>query len=65
VDPTGVTLKLLQKPLADGEAGFDGHISNVMAANFAMNPADIYKIYADGPFGDARTITNWTSSLFK
>lgn len=65
VDPTGVSVKLLQKPLSDGEAGFDGHVSNVMAANFAMNPADIYRFYSSGPFGDAKDITNWTVGLFK
>ena len=65
VDPTGTTVKLLQKPLADAEAGFDGHISNVMAANYAVNPADVYRIYASGPFGDSNDVTKWTSSLFK
>ena len=65
VDPTGVNVKLLQKPAADAEAGFDGHISNVMAANYALNPADVYRIYATGPFGDSNDIAKWTTGLFK
>jgi hypothetical protein len=65
VDPTGVNVKLLQKPIADAEAGFDGHISNVMAANYAVNPADVYRIYASGPFGDSNDVTKWTTNLFK
>jgi hypothetical protein len=65
VDPTGTSVKLLQKPQADSEPGFDGYLSNVQVANYALNPADVYKIYASGPFGDSNDVMKWTTSLFK
>lgn len=65
VDPTGTALKLLQKPQSDSEPGFDGYMSNVMVSNYALNPADVYRIYAGGPFGDSNDVMKWTSSLFK
>ncbi len=65
VDPTGTSVKLLQKPQADSEPGFDGYLSNVQVANYALNPADVYKIYASGAFGDSNDVMKWTTSLFK
>lgn len=65
VDPTGTSIKLLQKPQADSEPGFDGYMSNVQVANYALNPADVYKIYASGPFGDSNDVMKWTTTLFK
>jgi hypothetical protein len=64
VDPTGVNLKMLQKPNTDGENGFDGHISNVSLSNFPLTPSEIYRIYANGPFGTSTDVFTWTSSLF-
>lgn len=65
VDPTGVKLKLLDRAGADGEAGFDGHIANVTAANTALSPSDIYRMYSNGPFGNSANVISWTTSWFK
>ena len=65
VDPTGVKLKMLQKPSTDGENGFDGHVSNVSVSNFVLTPSEIYRIYSNGPFGTSTDVISWTSSLFK
>lgn len=64
VDPTGVKLKMLERPGTDGEPGFDGHLSNVSASNFALSPSDIYRIYANGPFGKSTDIVSWAGSMF-
>lgn len=64
VDPTGVKLKMLERPGSDGEPGFDGHLSNVSASNFALSPSDIYRIYANGPFGKATDVLSWAGGLF-
>jgi len=55
VDPTGVTLKVVDR------GGFDGYLSNLSAANFTLNPAQIYNIYSNGPSGASPTLI---SSLF-
>ena len=64
VDPTGVALKVLQKPASDGENGFDGHLSNLSLSNFSLSPSEIYRIYANGPFGTSTDVISWTTSLF-
>lgn len=64
VDPTGVKLKMLERPGSDGEPGFDGHLANVSASNFALSPSDIYRIYANGPFGKATDVFSWAGGLF-
>ena len=63
VDPTGVSLKVLQKQASGGENGFDGHISNLSLSNFSLSPSEIYRIYANGPFGTSTDVISWTSSL--
>ena len=55
VDPTGVTLKVVDR------GGFDGYVSNVSAANLTLNPGQIYDIYSKGPSGASPTLL---SSLF-
>ena len=64
VDPTGVKLKMLQKPSPDGENGFDGHIANLSMSNFSLSPSDMYRIYSNGPFGTSAGVTSWMTSLF-
>ncbi len=65
VDPTGVKLKMLQKPNPDGENGFDGHIANLNVSNFSLSPSDMYRIYSNGPFGTSAAVSSWMSSLVK
>lgn len=65
VDPTGVKVKMLEAPNGDGENGFDGHVSNVNAVNIALSPADIYKLYANGPFGNSTDVLTFATSFFK
>jgi hypothetical protein len=58
VDPTGVTPKI------SGRGGFDGHISEMSVANYAMNPSEIYRMYIAGPEGATLNIVDWVKSLF-
>lgn len=58
VDPTGVTPVVLDK------GGFDGYISNLAVANYAMNPGEIYRTYISGPSGASNDILKWIGSLF-
>jgi len=65
VDPTGVTLKMLQKASSDSENGFDGHISNLSLTNFSLSPSDMYRIYSNGPFGTSAGVSSWMTNLFR
>jgi hypothetical protein len=58
VDPTGVLPKISER------GGFDGHISEMSVANYAMNPAEIYRMYIAGPEGATLDIVDWVKSLF-
>ena len=58
VDPTGVSVKMLKN------GGFDGHIRNVAASNYALTPSDIYRIYQAGPTGSSNSILAVIASLF-
>jgi hypothetical protein len=58
VDPTGVSAKLLK------EGGFDGHVSNVAAYNYALTPSEVYRIYQAGPSGSSNSVLSWFSALF-
>ena len=59
VDPTGV------KPVICGRGGFDGYISNMAVANYAMNPDEIYRTYLSGPEGGFSNTLDWATSMFK
>lgn len=59
VDPTGV------KALVTEEGGFDGYISNLEVANYAMNPDEIYRTYLSGPEGVSLNPITWLASLFQ
>lgn len=59
VDPTGVTIKLLER------GGFDGYIGNTSVANYAMNPDEIYRTYLSGPNGATLDILKWIEALFR
>lgn len=58
VDPTGVTPKVTDR------GGFDGYISNMTVANYAMNPDEIYRTYISGPEGATYNILEWITSFF-
>jgi hypothetical protein len=59
VDPTGQI-----KPLICERGGFDGYISNMAVANYAMNPDEIYRAYISGPEGATLNPFEWLKSLF-
>ena len=59
VDPTGVEPKVCDR------GGFDGYISNMATANYAMNPDEIYRTYLSGPQGANYNIVSWALSLFQ
>ena len=59
VDPTGVTMNLVDR------GGFDGYIGNTMAGAYSMNPDEIYRTYLSGPQGSSMNILAWIASLFK
>ena len=59
VDPTGVA------PIVTDKGGFDGYISNMSVANYAMNPDEIYRTYIAGPSGTSGDVMSWIASLFK
>jgi hypothetical protein len=58
VDPTGVSPKI------SDHKGFDGYVSQMSVANYAMNPAEIYRMYIAGPEGATLDIVDWFKSLF-
>jgi len=58
VDPMGVSPVILDK------GGFDGYISNLAVANYAMNPGEIYRTYISGPQGSSNDVFKWIGSLF-
>jgi hypothetical protein len=58
VDPMGV------KPVVCDRGGFDGYISNLAVANYAMNPGEIYRTYISGPQGASNDVFKWIGSLF-
>jgi hypothetical protein len=70
VDPTGVTPKVSDPPnITDSTkdsvgGGFDGYTSEMSVANYAMNPAEIYRMYIAGPEGATLDIVDWVKSLF-
>jgi hypothetical protein len=58
VDPTGVTMNILDR------GGFDGYIGNTVAAAHSMNPDEIYRAYLSGPNGSSMDVLQWIQSLF-
>ena len=58
VDPTGVTMNIVDR------GGFDGYIGNTMTAAYSMNPDEIYRTYLSGPNGSSMDILHWIQSLF-
>jgi len=58
VDPTGVTMNLLDR------GGFDGYIGNTMVGAYSMNPDEIYRNYLSGPNGVSMDILSWIETLF-
>jgi hypothetical protein len=58
VDPTGVTMDIVER------GGFDGYIGNTMVGAYSMNPDEIYRAYLSGPQGSSMDILNWVYSLF-
>jgi hypothetical protein len=59
VDPTGVTMNLLDR------GGFDGYIGNTSSGAYTMNPDEIYRAYLGGPNGSSMNVISWFLSLFK
>lgn len=59
VDTVGVA------PVVTDKGGFDGYISNMSVANYAMNPDEIYRTYIAGPSGTTGDVMSWIASLFK
>jgi hypothetical protein len=58
VDPTGVTMNVVDR------GGFDGYIGNTMAGAYSMNPDEIYRAYLSGPQGSSMDIFAWIASIF-
>jgi hypothetical protein len=58
VDPTGVN------PVICDKGGFDGYITKLGVANYAMNPGEIYRNYIAGPEGTSNNALKWFGSLF-
>jgi hypothetical protein len=59
VDPTGVSMNILDR------GGFDGYIGNTMVGAYSMNPDEIYRAYLSGPNGASMDILRWIESLFR
>ena len=59
VDPTGVSITMLEN------GGFDGYVGNTNVAGSAMNPDEIYSMYLSGPGGSSYNILSWFASVFK
>jgi hypothetical protein len=58
VDPTGVTPKICER------GGFDGYVSGMSVANYALNPDEIYRAYLSGPEGVGTDIFGWLYATF-
>jgi len=58
VDPNGV------KAVVCDRDGFDGYISGMSVAGYAMNPDEIYRLYLSGPEGGTSNLLGWATSLF-
>jgi hypothetical protein len=59
VDPNSVVPVILDR------GGFDGYISNLQVAGYALNPEEIYRLYSTGPTGTNLDIISWFLSLFQ
>ena len=59
VDPTGVSMNIVDR------SGFDGYIGNTMVGAYSMNPDEIYRAYLSGPNGASMDILRWVESLFR
>jgi hypothetical protein len=59
VDPTGQTVKLVDR------GGFDGYISNVSTHNYAMGPDAVYRSYMAGPTGGSTDPWAYLMSWFQ
>jgi hypothetical protein len=58
VDPNGV------KAVVCDRGGFDGYISGMSVAGYAMNPDEIYRTYLSGPEGGTSNILSWATGMF-
>lgn len=58
VDPTGVEVRICEK------GGFDGFVSGMTVANYALNPDEIYRMYLSGPEGVGGDIFSWLATTF-
>jgi hypothetical protein len=56
---SSVNPKILDK------GGFDGYVSNLAVANYAMNPDEIYRLYSAGPKGASMDPIGWIKNLFQ
>lgn len=59
VDPTGVQVVLMDR------GGFDGWMSGVAVANYAMNPGEIYRMYSAGPSSLSSNALSWLVGLLR
>ncbi len=59
VDPTGSQVVLMDR------GGFDGWMSGVAVANYAMNPGEIYRMYSAGPTGLTSNFASWLIGLLR
>lgn len=59
VDPTGVSMNILDR------GGFDGYIGNTMVGAYSMNPDEIYRAYLSGPSGTSMDFLSWIGALFR
>lgn len=59
VDPTGVSMNILDR------GGFDGYIGNTMVGSYSMNPDEIYRAYLSGPNGASMDALRWIETLFR
>ena len=59
VDPTGVSISMLEN------GGFDGYVGNTNVGATAMNPDEIYSMYLSGPGGSSYNVLSWFASVFK
>lgn len=59
VDPTGVSMNILDR------GGFDGYIGNTMVGSYSMNPDEIYRAYLSGSNGASMDALRWIETLFR
>lgn len=59
VDPTGVSISMLEN------GGFDGYVGNTNVGASALNPNEIYSMYLSGPGGSSYNVLSWFASVFK